>query len=453
VVIGDVMKLSRKINVRNISYLALTGGINNSVSGDLIADNEVQECENLIYDADSKTLTKRGGLSSAQISFDYDILKIFYDYEINIYFVFLVNGDIYKTDLNVINRSYIGKLAGNLPPICCKFGNSVWIASGDKLQFYNYLEKIQTVENSPLCDIVFERCGRLVVALAGDDNLHYSGVGDGEFWEENTDDDSAAVFLEIGYKDGGNIVAVLPLATDIIVLKSNGHVYQVTGEYPSWGVYLVGRFTDANYRFCAANIGNEIVFVSKRGLRTVFATQDYGNIQTSDIGDRFNSLITKSVHNPTVWHLKRQNSLLIRPAEGSYFIMYNYAVKGATVLTFPYSITDVAESLDGMVVAIGNSLHFWNRQYVNDNGKPIIWKIRPKKHLTTDKFLINRVDTNFGASFSGEVDLNIGQLNLKMPTLRRRIVKTNYSLSEIDLKLSSADDVIFNHVILEVADI
>ena len=79
---------------------------------------------------------------------------------------------------------------------------------------------MQTVPNAPVCDIVFERGARLCVARTGTDRIQLSGVGDGEQW--NTDDNNASMgaWVDVGYGDSADIIAVVPLATDLLIIKT-----------------------------------------------------------------------------------------------------------------------------------------------------------------------------------------------------------------------------------------
>ncbi len=77
------------------------------------------------------------------------------------------------------------------------------IASGDKLQEYNY-QTLKTIDTSQVC--VFTRASRVVVAKTGSDLLIYSAVGDVNRWHSN--DASARKDVNIGYGDGGDIVGI-----------------------------------------------------------------------------------------------------------------------------------------------------------------------------------------------------------------------------------------------------
>lgn len=440
----------------------MVGGINSSTSNELIADNEMQICNNFEYTIEGNKLKTRGGLSMPLISFPANIMSVYYDYEMNAHLVFLVNREVYSTNLKT--STVIGTLSGVEKPMCCKFGNKVFIASGDKLQVFDQTSLI-TIASSPLCNIVYERFGRVAVARAGSDYIYYSAIGSADdettSWNEDVEDDSSMKPLEVGYQDGGNIVAIIPLATDVIVFKSNGKVFQVANEYPDWSVYEVGRNADVNYRFAVINIGNEVVFLNDRGLMTLQTVQNYGNIHMNELGEKFNNLLSKNgTYHPTLWNIKRKKQLLIRSVEGNTIWAYHYALNAATTLTFHNPVTDIIETPSNTLIAIGNALHTWSDDYINDiNNRNINCKIVFKNQINPDKFLIKEIET-FVTSLvrNGQCLVVIGRLNLTIVwedgVIMKRIKKrTNYSLPEFTVEFSSSCPLAFNHIIVEVADI
>jgi hypothetical protein len=163
-------KLSRKhTSTKQLSYGNFGGGINSSLAPEYIADNEMQDCVNFEYSIDGSKLKTRGGLSTALLTFDYPILGVYFDYEMNSFLVFLTNYQVFQT--NLTTKTLIGTLSGAEKPICCKFANKIMIASGNKLQTYDY-STLTTISDSPLCDIVFDRFGRICVSKAGQDYIY-----------------------------------------------------------------------------------------------------------------------------------------------------------------------------------------------------------------------------------------------------------------------------------------
>lgn len=455
------MKLSRKHNEKPLLYAGLTGGVNVAIPGQFIQDTEMQRCVNFEYSINGSKLVPRGGLSAAITSFPAAIKGLYYDFEMNALFVFLDNKDMYSTNLNA--NTYIGPLTGTEKPVCTKFGGKVLVSSGNKLQSYAYDAELHTID-SPHCDIVWERFGRVGItkvgdANMGDDYIYYSGVGDEEMWTEDDDDDSVSKKLEVGYKDGGNILTVLPLATDLVVLKSNGKVYQVTNEFPDWAVYEVGRNTDITYRFGALNLGSEVLFLGRRGLMSLSAIKEYGNVDINrSVGEKFNKLLTDLYH-PTLWHLRRKRQLLIRPNEGNTVIAFHYSQGAATALEFPNMITDVVETPTATIVAIGDSLYYWDAAYTNDYGTTnITGGMTLKKTVTNNHFLVKRINSLVEASAAGSYSLQINTLPYThswttAAETQQNSQRVNYRTKVIEPVLTTTSAFSFEQLLLEVADV
>lgn len=78
------------------------------------------------------------------------------------------------------------------------------------------------MDDAPVCDMVFQRSARLCTSLSGSDRLTLSAVGDRFTWAVDDDDKSKGAWLDVGY---GDIIAVVPLATDRLIFKNNGMIY------------------------------------------------------------------------------------------------------------------------------------------------------------------------------------------------------------------------------------
>lgn len=393
----------------------LSGGVNLSMPANLIADNEMQLCENMEYDL-ANNLKTRGGLSDPLLTFSANILGVFYDYEMNSYIVFLTNQEIYTC--NLYTKTLVGSLTGTRKPVCVKYGGKVLIASGDKLQSYDY-SSLTTISDSPICDIVFERHGRVIVTKVGTDNLVYSGMGDERNWTDDPDSDSSSKFIEVGYKDGGGIVAIANFANDIMVFKSNGKVYQLSNEYPDWAIYEIAKSSDCENQYALTNLGNEVVYMSKRGLSTLSAVSEYGNIQVGLIGDKFNKAFIDNIVNPVFWLIKRKQQLIIKSnSTKNELWVYHYKSTNATKFTFSINIVDVVESPTEFVIASGASLYLWDDTYEMDIDNYIQTKLKPKKIL----FPYRKTFSKGTVGFESLVSNAFVQLNIN----KRKDVTLNY---------------------------
>ena len=452
------MRRTMKHNATQFVFNDFSGGINVMSEGDLIAQNEMQECQNFYFLGYQRSLTARGGLSKPLVTFPEDIMGTYYDIDSNTFLVFLRDRSIYQVPTLHVAPVKVGKLTGDKRPICAKFQNRIWIASGDKLQSYNFAEEnsVQTGPNAPVCDIVFDRGARLCAARTGTDRILLSGVGDGEQWNTDDNDASTGAWLDIGYGDSADIIAVVPLATDLLILKNNGMIYQLTGdkEVPSWVVYRIATQTDAIGRNAAEAVGNDVVFVSRQGMKTMSTTMDYGNIAQGDLGEKWNILVTSGLYEPALFHLRRRKLLLIQPKEKNRaLIAYNYAVRAATTLKFPVPITAVNETMDRLVISSGKHLYEMDEENLKDGDMPIEFRLRPKDLISTEKILVRAVDSSMAATQAGDVRVEIDNMKINMPSNTRRKVRCNHSSPRIQTTVHAAMPFQIKHLILEVADL
>jgi len=438
-------------NVRPFNITDLRGGINLYSPADMLADNEARNLENFEFDVNGDRLMTRGGLSAPFVTFSDNIKAVFYDYEMNDYLVFLENKDAYKY---IIGNTplLLGKLSGDLRPVCCKYGGKVIIASGDRLQSYDYTN-LTTILESPLCDDVFERFGRLAVTKTGTDDIVYSAIGDITGWTDDPNDDSTAKETPIGYQDGGDIVGVHPLATDIIVFKSNGKIFQLAGEPPDGqSVFQVAKDSDFVYRFGVTNLGSELIYMSKQGLRSLSTSTEYGNFQNREFGAKVNGELAKQVYHPIIWNLPRKKQMLIRPYEGGKILAYHYLLGAFTLLNFPQTIVDIVESPTEVVVASGNSLFYWSQNYSTDNGTAITAKIKSKQIKSIQDILVKRmaVSVDSAASCSATIKINgvpilFAWANAPQTSDLRFQIKSKV----VDVEFSTTSKLSFGHILME----
>ena len=332
------------------------------------------------------------------------------------------------------------------------------IASSGRLQAYDFSGEgsLKTVDDAPVCDMVFQRSARLCRSLSGSDSLTLSAVGDRFTWAVDDDDKSKGAWLDVGYGDSGDIIAVVPLATDLLIFKNNGMIYQLVGDQAidTWAVYRVATETDAVGHGCAVAVGNDAVFVSRQGMKTMHTTMDYGNIAQGDIGEKWNALVVKSLYEPEMFHLRRRKLLLIRPtAHKESLIAYNYAVGAATTLSFSVPVTAIVERPDGLLVLSNREAYRMEETNLTDNGAPIDYRLRVRDIVSSDEIIVRGVDSSMAAEQAGEALVEVDAMRLSMPVNARRKVRTNHTSARIVTTVSSQTPFQIKHLALEVADL
>lgn len=439
------MPIEREQQMTAYSFSDFSGGMNTAQPPEQIADNEAELIMN--YEYDYNRLRTRGGTSAPLVSVDDNIKSFYYDAATEAYLLFgagtdKVKGNIYLTYIDE-PATLVGQLTGNERPVCCKFDGCIYIASGDKLQYFDY-EQLFTVESSKLCDNVFERLGRLVTTHRGDDNLYYSATGDAkseDAWKEDSNVESSSKWLEVGYKDDGDIITCKPMANDLLVFKTNGRIYSVSGEYPAWNVSQVGEKSYAeDIQKSIEIVGDSVAFITRNGIRSVDTVQTYGNFTMNEIGYKFNKSLTANISNPMCWNAVSKRQLIIRPSNSNkkLLFIYQYNMMAGYELEFPFDIDDMAETSNGIIILSGNALYRWSFEYSTDNGQPIKTKLVTRRLTTAVAFYTRKYDIQIEGDVSGVVNLTAGKQSWKHLLKKPRRLKYLYdTLNSLQLTLSS----------------
>ena len=439
------MPIEREQQMTAFSFSDFSGGMNTAQPPEQIADNEAELIMN--YEYDYNRLRTRGGTSAPLVRVDDSIKSFYYDAATEAYLLFgagtdKVKGNIYLAYIGE-PATLVGQLTGNERPVCCKFDGCIYIASGDKLQYFDY-KQLFTVESSKLCDNVFERFGRLVTTHRGDDNLYYSATGDAkskDAWTDNSNDDSSSKWLEVGYKDDGDIITCKPMANDLLVFKTNGRIYSVSGEYPAWNVSQVGEKSYAeDIQKSIEIVGDSVAFITRNGIRSVDAVQTYGNFTMNEIGYKFNKSLTANISNPMCWNAVSKRQLIIRPSSSNkkLLFIYQYNMMAGYELVFPFDIDDMAETSNGIIILSGNALYRWSFEYSTDNGQPIKTKLVTRRLTTAVAFYTRKYDIQIEGDVSGVVNFTAGKQSWKHLLKKPRRLKYLYdTLNSLQLTLSS----------------
>lgn len=452
------MRRSNKHQSQRIVFNNLIGGVNTSDAPERIPETDMQVCKNFIYD--NMRLRGRGGIKPVPFTLSDDVRAIYHDTDTNILFIFLNDQSFYRWTVGQPPQ-YVGKVNGIKTPMCAKYMDKLWIASGGQLQSYDYT-RLQTITSSPNCDICYQRLSRLLISLTGSDRVYFSAIGDPTDWTNITDSAkgtvaSSAQWIDIGYGDSGDIESIVPLANDLIFFKSNGNVYQLQSdrEPTSWVVPpAIVTGSDSIGKHTATNIGAGVVFLSRRGLKSLETVMDYGNIKPQDIGDKFRSLITNDMWEPEIVNMRRHGWLMIRTTSNKRkWVCYNYLLNAATTIEFSVEIEGIIETVGEVYVYSGNRIYLWDAENIDDDGVPIEFELKPRDIISSDEMLVKSVDTKFSDTELGTVTVTTSALSVTVPTNSRQKTRCNHSTDKISLSATGNDGFTFDHIILEVADL
>lgn len=329
-------------------------------------------------------------------------------------------------------RAVSGTLTGNGEMSIVPWGEEWIVASGGKLQRFTdeNTPQLITIAGSPNnCRSVFVRDGRVGV-VDGTDTLRFSGVGDCEQWTNDPNDESTAQFIDVGYKDGMNIDAVVPLSRDLIVFKSpkeepdKGTIFRLTGDYPQWAVLEAAHNTGTFSAKSIQAVANDVYYITVSGVASLSAVMSYGEIQAQWPDRKVSPTLTPLLEETAeLWNVPVKQQLWILPSKDTGEIWVLDYVRGIwTTLKFPQKIIHAAGVDNGLYVFTGRDIYrvedgFSVDNIRNDSGtftkSAIEAKMRMGTLISGNQILIRRVFASFGLLPGCDAELWLGKFCMK----------------------------------------
>lgn len=360
-----------------------TGGLNTASSVDDIAENQLAEVLNMEIDAATGRLRTVAG--TIDILATENIFAAMYDLINTLILIVKNDRKIYLADFQGnIQSVSIGSLSGNLYPKYTAFENGVLIASGGVLQYFDGVNLINL--NSPLAENVFVKNGRVVIST--DSTLHYSGVGDENFWQEDNNVESAAKFIEIGYKDGAKIIGAIPLSQDILILKSNKHCYRLGSDFPNWQINEVAKNIECDGRLSYCSISDE-VFVLGTNEAQMIQNAFYGNVKPEDIAVQIKSEIHRLPKNAQVKFVNPLWQVWLI-GRGGTVLIYDIRFKSWFKRQFNAEIIDVFTVADDVYIVKADRISKLYNGTFKDNGEYLNWKFLAQRMVSHNDYLLKR---------------------------------------------------------------
>lgn len=239
-------------------------------------------------------------------------------------------------------------------------GNRIYCANNYGMY---YVDILPSDENIP-CLLV--QNGRLIVPQSS--NLYFSGAGDFYNWAWNTDSD--ALFIEIGYKDGGRIIYAAIVLDSIIVFKDNGSIYRLAGSYPNWTVSKLGEIDKLTTK--AIIYGSEIIFGASSGIKKIGVTEYYGDFFLSDYQQYLHD---KNISDVSL--CSERNTIIF--INNEYIFEYSSILKGFTI--YKNNISDNLKQ----IIEIYEENGSYSSYGLNTSG--ILYK--------ADKSILNSIDVKY----------------------------------------------------------
>lgn len=378
------MRLANKHqNVQTVSYMDFTGGLNTNDTPENIQPNELSRAVNVeMYKGQLKTVA-----GTTRLYYDEDgaFTDLIFD---SIGGQFLMVDDERKVYKAGEELTELGTLAGNGTVSYAAWEDGVLIASGGHLQ-YCHGNTLETINTSPeVCMGVFIKSGR--VWIYHDDRLECSGVGDKTQWTHDSNDESKAQWVDIGYKDGGIIVGVTTLSSDTIIFKSNAHAYHLAGDYPGWSIMEIGRQISCKcFNGCIALVNNAIA-IGRSSVQSIGVTDSYGDMQATNIASKVYGDICALPEVVKPRYIPQLNQIWV--IQGTkQFLFFDANVNGWYYRRFNSPVMDVVEAGGSVYLLKLTGLSMMDTSHMNDEGEPMQWEFRLQNLLATNRFLMKRV--------------------------------------------------------------
>lgn len=402
---------SEHANQQTVRFSDFSGGLNTTDAPESIAENELSRSINVeIYNGQLKTVAgDRAIYKSSGVSFD----SIIYDSIESKMLLTDTSRNVYLLEDGALTSK--GTLTGTAEIQYAAWEDGVIIASGGKLQYYHG-GTLETLANSPdVCRGAFIKQGRVWTFY--DDELKCSAVGDETAWTNDSNDASSSQYLQVGYKDGGKIVGVCSLSSDVLIFKDNHHAYHLAGAYPDWSLSEIGRQIDCKgYHACVA-LGNSTLTLGRAKMQAVNVTDDYGDMMARDISQKIYQDIVSLPATVRLRYLPSLNQVWLL-ASTHTFLFLDANTGGWFTRRYNDYVVDAVEA-DGAVYLLKRSgLFVLDGSLQSDDGHDMLWRFSPKTLVSDNNYLIKRVridttplHTNYANEtlYVGRVRLNVMQ--------------------------------------------
>lgn len=371
-------------NARREFYPAFDGGLNLAAPAESIGKNELKQALNVEFSRVTGSMRVRGGLVWSG-RFDGAVSDCV-QAQGQRGFLCRQSGTrrVWYFTWNSI-WPVLGELNGDGPMSAATWGEpgDMVVASGGKLQKFEAfgtsgVPEIRTLDGSPdECRVAFVRDGRVGV-VDGPDTLRFSWVGDCEKWENDPDDESTGQFIEIGYKDGMDINAVVPLSRDLIIFKSpkdgpdRGTVWRLTGAFPEWTPLEAAHNTGTFSQRSVQAAGNDVYYVTANGVASLSSVTAYGEIKTLWPDRKVSNYLTRMLDDTAqLWNVPVKEQLWVLPnREEDVIWVFDYGRGIWTQFEFPEKPVYAAGVDDKLYVIIGADICEVNDWYERDERTP-----------------------------------------------------------------------------------
>lgn len=396
------MRLSAKhSNQQTVEYRDFTGGLNTTNAIEMIEMNELNRCVN--FELMGNLLRTVSGTKDIYRTDSLHFADMFFDTINGLLLLCTKDRHVYTLMTDGTQLTDRGTLTGKVTPGFASWEDGVLIASGGKLQYWNGAELVAIEASPDVCNGVFVSHGRVIVYY--DDVIHYSAVGDETNWTEDSNDDSSSKWLQVGYKDGGKITAVVNLSADIIAFKSNNTAFHIAGQYPEWAQKEISRNINSKGLRTALSLTNSAIVLGKSSLQVVTTTDDYGEMKATDLAAKVQDDIKALPASIKARYIAPLNQVWLISGEKTFLFL---DVEHTAFFKREYNAPAIDACFHGDVVFVlkDDAVCFLdNDSNMYDAGSRLHWEMYGKALVSYNDYLVKRVRVDITPYFQNYADV------------------------------------------------
>lgn len=379
-------RLSTKhANQQPVLYQDFSGGLNTSNASEMIQPNELSVSINVEIDKSTGLLRTVAGTVTLLETEGAGFTDFAYDKLGEAFIICSEDGTVRAWDGESLSTA--GNLTGVKTPSFHLWEDGVLIASGGKMQYFHG-GTLETIDESPeVCDGVFVKDGRVWTYY--EDRLHVSAVGDEHSWENDSSILSSSQWVDIGYKDGGHIVGVVALSSDVLIIKSNGHVFHLAGQFPGWTVREVSREVSCKGLRSSLAIVNEAIILGDSLMQAVSTTDTYGDMRAREISTKVRNDIARLPKDVKLRYIPTLNQIWL--VDGSRrFLFLDMDCGGYYEREYNSPLMDACTVGDDVYILKPDKLQKLDDASVWDEGELMRWHWRGKTLVANNEYLVKR---------------------------------------------------------------
>lgn len=446
-------KSNKHANAEVVYYSNFLGGINLAVPAESVGTNEMQTAKNFEYDPRTGALKLRAGLVlmgtlPATVK---DMAPIA---GVNALLIRCEDNKVYKLAEYTLTGPYSTTIEGDGQLSYALWGdsNELILCAGSKLYHYKTSDdSLSVVKESPdVNDFCFTRFGRVVSVEMSSDRLRFSGVGDVTNWIFESSDDHEwsavdALWIDVGYKDGCDLVACAPLMEDLVVFKrpagqpGQGKIYRLVGSYPDWAVKDYSSGSSAWNHRSTATTTNDLLFITAEGVASLGTVSDYGDLKIGWAGAKVNPQVAAELSKDCkLWKMPGKSQVWLSPKPSPRIYVYSYGVgeRGAwTTFEFPSTIGDACECGGYRYVAVGAQIFRMDDMFGTDNGNSFNGELKMQAIRKQGMIVVKELYIAYNSMASSEANFIINGVKVPLP-----LGGQLHDIASLDEDIAALDD-------------